>query len=463
MSDPNNRRILPMKDEIPASPSADETVDTTTTCASTIGTASQQHPGHSIASSFMRGGANTTSRPSSSDVTRRHVLHLGLASSGAAAALVVSVVPLNILIGITTVFLLWLSFLYQVFQLMRSEYNRALEGRGLGDMLPASWYESLVHTSFHEFMTDGAFARENQHFLLYFIPGLSRDQLEDYLERLVPRHRRRLHRPGLGNFLGDGFMRHVIGDQGMAELPAPRRSGGIQAVPQRLTLPVTTGQEHPTPHSDDTASGLGEEPTTTGSSSTNARRLIPRRLDLEVINEDVASRLGDDDDEEEDAAAWGVASTLTVPRGSRTAIVLDAASSSSEESEDLSMEEEIVVEAAVTGAVSFFTFALGYSQHAMANSVVNTGRSLFRASLGLGLVSIGAGALGIWSGYLSPQDIQLPTQWTRETRNMVMSSTIASGATAGLFMLLGYSRSPSPPSHTKSPSSGDKSKLRKKR
>ena len=460
MSDPNNRRILPMKDEIPASPSADETVDTTTTCASTLGTASHQHPSHSAASSFLRQATNSATLSGSRDVTRRHVLHLGLASSGAAAALVVSVVPLHILIGLMTVFLLWLSFLYQVFQLMRSEYHRALEGQGLGNLLPASWYESLVHTSFHEFMTDGAFARENQHFLLYFIPGLSRDQLEDYLERLVPRHRRRLHRPGLGNFLGEGFMRHVIGDQGMAELPRPRRqSEGIQAVPQRLTLPVTDAQEPNPPHSDDTTSGFGEEPATTSSSDNNARRLIPRRLDLEVINEDVASRLGDDDEGED--AAWGV--TSTAPLVIRTAVDLDTASSSSEDSEDLAREEEIVVEAAVTGAVSFFTFALGYSQHAMANSVVNTGRSLFRATLGLGLVSVGAGALGIWSGYLSPQDIQLPTQWTRETRNMVMSSTIASGATAGLFMLLGYSRSPSPPSLTKSPSSGDKNKFHKKR
>jgi hypothetical protein len=345
---------------------------------------------------------------------------------------------LNILIGMTAVVLLWLTFFYQLFQMMRSDYQRAIQGRGLGELLPASVYESLVNTSFHEFMTDGAFVRENQHFMLYFIPGLNREQLESYLDRLVPRHRRRLHRPGLGNFLGEGFMRQIIGDQGMAE----RQRDEVQRVPQGLILAST--------ESDDTASGLGEEraePTST------VRRLIPRRLDLEVINEDVASRLDDDDD------AWGVESTEavenTVPPG--TAVESDAAS---EESEDLALEQELVLDAAVAGVVTFFNFAFGYSQNAMASSVVRNGRRFFRASLGLGLVSVGAGALGIWSGYLSPQDLQLPNQWSRETRNMLMSSTIASGATAGLFMLLGYARSPSSPALAKTPSSD---KIPKKR
>jgi len=431
MSDPNERRIMPVK-EIAASPSADATVDTT--CASTLGTASQQ-PSHAVASVQLL--------PNSREQARRHVLHLGLASSGAGAAFILSVVPLNILIGLTIVLLLWLSFLYQLFQMVRSEHQRALQGRGLGDLLPTSLYESLVNTSFHEFMTDGAFARENQHFLLYFIPGLSLDQLEDYLERLVPRHRRRLYQPGLGNFLGDGFMRHVIGDEGLAE----RRRDAIQAVPQRLTLIST--------NSDDTASGLGEERIEQAS---NSRRLIPRRLDLAVINEDVASRLDDDE-------GFGVESNLPleamVPQSPEEEEV-DVDAASEDDSEDLSVEQEVIVDAAVTGAVAFFNFALGYSQNAMANSAVRTGRTLLRATLGMGLISVGAGALGVWSGYLSPQDFRFPRQLSPETRTMLLSSTIASGATAGLFMLFGYSRGGSPPTTPHSKSSSDRGHQKKR-
>lgn len=414
MSDPNNRNRMAIK-EIATSPvSADETVDTT--CASTVGTASQ-HPAQ-VAQSAQP-------EPNSGEIMRRQVLHLGLASSGAASLFVVSVVPLNILLGLAVVLILWATFFIRLYQMARVEYQRALRGRGLGNLLPASFYDSLVNTSFHEFMTDATFARENQHFMLYFIPGLNREQLDAYVDRLVPRHRRRLHRPGLGNFLGPGFMRHVIGEQGIAQ----RQRDQLEPLPQRPALEYV--------NSSDTAddSAAGEDSSTT-------RRLVPRRLELEVINEDAASRLDDDE-------AWGD----VAPRGSAV-----EADDMSDESENLSVEEELVVDAAVSGAVTFFNFALGYSQHAVARSVVQTSRRILGATLGLGLVTVGAGALGIYSGHLSTQDFRIPNQLSRETRNMIMSSTIASGATAGLFVLFGYARSPPPPPLAKSPSEKSKKK-----
>jgi hypothetical protein len=331
---------------------------------------------------------------------QRQVLHLGLASSGALSLFVVSVVPANILVGVTIVFVLWLSFLYRLFQMIRLEYNTALRGRGLGALLPESWYDQLVNTSFHEFMTDGTFVRENQHFMLYFIPGISVEQLNEYVDRLVPRHRRALHRPGLGNFLGESFMRHIVGDQGLAE-----RNQGNQ-------------------------------------------RLVPRRLELEVVHEDTASRLGDDEDD--DARLWGTEPAEPL-QGDDVAIEAEAPmeishddSASEDSEEDLAVDEEVVFDAAVTGAFNFMNWAFGYTQSAVAGSVVRTTRSVIRTTVGIGLFTAGAGIFGVWAGFWTPQDFRLPSQMPRQMGPILLSSTLASGATAAAFMMFGQ-RSPAMP------------------
>lgn len=342
---------------------------------------------------------------------RRQVLHLGLASSGVMSAFLVSVVPANILAGVAVVFLFWVMFLHRFLLMMQHEYRRALQGRGLGDLLPESWYNQLVNVSFHEMMTDGAFVRENQHFLLYFIPGVSREQLDNYVEHLVPRHRRALHRPGIGNFLGDGFMRHVIGDEGLTER-------------QRGTM----------------------------------RRLVPRRLELPVAesNEDAASRLGDDD--EDDTRLWGTEPAIAEDPAPLEAVIESDPSleishdgSESEESEeDLAAEEEIVMNAAISGIMTFAGWAFDFSRGAVAGSIVRTTGRALRATLGIGVVGVGAGLFGLWAGFWTPQDVRtfrdtrLPTQLSHEARNILISSTLASGATAGLFMLFGLRSSPNP-------------------
>ncbi len=387
MDDPNNRQHQLIK-EIPASPSADET-----TCASTVGTTSH-HPNNIVAVE----GSATLPR----DIMRRQVLHLGLVSSGAMSVFFISLVPVNILVGVTIVFLLWVSFLYRLFQMTQYEYHVALRERGLGGLLPESWYDQLVNISFHELMTDGAFVRENQHFMLYFIPGISVDQLNDYVERLIPRHRQALHRPGLGNFLGEGFMRHVIGDRGLAERPE-------------------------------------------GSN----RRLVPRRLELEAVNEDAASGLGDDEDDE--PQTWGIEPAQISP-DSESVIEADASSeisqhdSVSEDSkEDLAIDEIVVFDAAISGAANIINWAMGYTQSAVANSVVRTTGTVLRATFGIGLFTAGAGLFGIWTGFWTRQDLRFPSQIPRQAGPILMSSTLASGATAALFMMFGQRATPTLP------------------
>lgn len=405
MDDPNNRRIQLIK-EIPASPSADET-----TCASTVGTSSH-HPNNTVVS-------QRPLRETREDM-QRQVLHLGLASSGALSLFVVSVVPANILVGVAIVFFLWLSFLYRLFQMMQLEYNTALRGRGLGALLPESWYDQLVNTSFHEFMTDGTFVRENQHFMLYFIPGISVEQLNDYVDRLIPRHRQALHRPGLGNFLGEGFMRHIVGDQGLAE----RTQGSNQ-------------------------------------------RLVPRRLELEVVNEDAASGLGDDEDDE--ARLWGTEPAEPFPAAeevieAEAPLEISHDDSASEESEeDLAVDEGVVFDAAVTGALNFMNWAVGYTQSAVTNSVVRTTTSVVRATLGVGLFTAGAGIFGVWAGFWTPRDFRLPSQIPRQMGPILLSSTLTSGATAVAFMMFGQRVSATPPVGKPSKSSSQSTDQAKKK
>lgn len=397
MDDPNNRRLQLIK-EIPASPSSEET-----TCASTIGTSSQ-HPNNTVATQ------QTTQTPRS--LMQRQILHLGLASSGAMSVFIISVVPAHILMGITVVFLLWLSFFYRLFQMLRLDYQRALNGRGLGDLLPESWYDQLVNVSFHDFMTDGTFVRENQHFMLYFIPGISVDQLNAYVERLVPRHRNRLQRPGLGHFLGDGFMRHLIGDEGLAE--------------RRPNVP-------------------------------NSPRLVPRRLELEAVNEDAASGLGDDDEVDDDVRLWGnepneeaavieAAARAAVIEASPSVDISRADSDSEESEEDLAIEEAIIFDAAVAGVMTYANWALSFTQQSVSSSIIRSAGRALRVTLGLGVFGAGAGLFGIWAGFWSPRELRFPTQMSRQSSTILWSSTIASGATAGLFMLFGYSSPPAPPS-----------------
>lgn len=400
MDDPNNRRRQLIK-EIPASPSADET-----TCASTVGTGSH-HPNNTV--------ATERSVVEPREIMRRQVLHLGLASSGAMSVFVISLVPTNILVGVTVIFLLWISFLYRVFQMMRYEYQSALQGRGLGNLLPGSWYDQLVNVSFHEMMTDGTFVRENQHFMLYFIPGISVEQLNEYVDRLVPRHRDALHRPGLGNFLGEGFMRLLVGEQGLAD----RQHGSNQ-------------------------------------------RLVPRRLELEAVQEDAASGLGDDEDD--DAQLWGSEPQEISPRVD-AAIEADASSeishhdSVSEESdEDLAVDQEVVLDAAISGATNVVNWAMGYTQSAVTNSVVRTTGTVLRATFGVGLFTAGAGLFGLWAGFWTPQDFRLPSQMPRQMGTILMSSALASGATATLFMMFGHRETTDPVS--KKPTKANSSEKR---
>ena len=86
--------------------------------------------------------------------------------------------------------------------MLRAQYELEMEHPlGLVRYLPESIRIMLTETTLHEFMADTAFFMEYRYLLLYFVPGLSPDQLMAYIGRLPTRHREALLRPGLGRLV----------------------------------------------------------------------------------------------------------------------------------------------------------------------------------------------------------------------------------------------------------------------
>ena len=72
---------------------------------------------------------------------------------------------------------------------------------GLTRYLPEYLRVMLTETSLHDFMTDTTFMMEHRYLLLYFMPGLTPEQLMGYINQLPQRHREALLQPGLGRLM----------------------------------------------------------------------------------------------------------------------------------------------------------------------------------------------------------------------------------------------------------------------
>lgn len=387
MDDPNNpgRRLI--KGDPPTSPSAEET------CASTVDSSSQlQTP---------RRTPRRRPRPGGIQVQRQRVMQLGVASAGSVAVLVAAILPMQIFVGLSVVLFLWSSFIFNLFGLFRSEFQEALEGRGFGRYLPIDMYNRLVNMSFHEMMTNGDFLRDHRHYALYFVPGITPEQIREHAEQLIPRHRDELLRPGVGNIFGPGFMRFIIGDRGLAE----RRLASTPAFPTRV---------------------------------------VPRRLELED-REDSTSGLGD---EEVDSGSWGIDSALS-PDASSAMMPRDTSVEEEEEDEeDLSAENEVIQRAVAAGMANIRNMALSAAGNGIAQAVLRTARMAFRTTIGVGAVTAGVGLFGFLTGYWTPQDFaelrsfRLPNHASMSSESArLFSSAFGGGATAGVVMMFGSTSS----------------------
>lgn len=85
---------------------------------------------------------------------------------------------------------------------VRARYEMEMEHPlGLVRYLPDSLRVFLTETTLHEFMADTTLFMETRYLLMYFMPGLSPEQLMEYIHRLPPRHREALLQPGLGRLM----------------------------------------------------------------------------------------------------------------------------------------------------------------------------------------------------------------------------------------------------------------------
>lgn len=101
--------------------------------------------------------------------------------------------------------------------IIQARYELEMEQPGgLTRYLPDYLRVMLTETSLHDFMTDTTFMMENRYLLLYFMPGLTPEQLMGYIDQLPPRHREALIQPGLGRLMPsvmDNLMRIDNGQQ----------------------------------------------------------------------------------------------------------------------------------------------------------------------------------------------------------------------------------------------------------
>jgi hypothetical protein len=95
------------------------------------------------------------------------------------------VLPLTALMSLAVFMASSSALSYALYQYALQEFERLLQGRGLGEYLPESLYRTLAEQSLHENLIDPSFTLEYRHLMLYFLP-LSAAQRDAFIERLAP-------------------------------------------------------------------------------------------------------------------------------------------------------------------------------------------------------------------------------------------------------------------------------------
>ena len=199
---------------------------------------------------------------------QRQLQRLGIATGATFALFIYMLLPTALLLSMILFGTVSSVFFYQLADVLRWEFHRSvLEGRGIGDYLPQGLYELLTSTSLHDFLgdPDGIFAASEHipYFMLYLIPGLTPEQLDQYVGRLSPTHQRLLRsEQGLLGFYynrnnhrnadadngnrDSTLMRVIMGDERLREWgqvqqqsDAPQQSTSLNTAPRRLELPPT--------------------------------------------------------------------------------------------------------------------------------------------------------------------------------------------------------------------------------
>jgi len=377
------------------------------------------------------------------DTLQRQMMQWGIASGTSITAVTVAFVPAQIIMAFFITVSLFLGFSFTIFQRLRLEALE-LQRQGVTGYLPEAMVESLTQTSFHDWIVNGTFWEENGFFLLYFIPGLSEEQLNRYVNRLIPRSQNVLRRQGIGHFLGPSFMSLLLGEERYAEemerQEQPQDEG--RPVPRRLELTAADEASHLGP--DDEATHATETP---GSDFSRFWAATPPVTRVFAWAEEPS--VGSSASLQERSA--------NIPLQSRG---IASATNPSNDGTDDEEEDELAIDAqvlrdAISGGIGSITDGM---YEAVSNTTVSffTGTPL-RTGMTATAAAVGIGYLGMWlgGGVPSGDRMRMPRS-SMPSNPVIYSSFLASGATASIMYLFPQiGRSAGGPGG--GPSSGDSS------
>jgi hypothetical protein len=425
-------------------------------------------------------GTNRADIPTQRRRYLRQLRTLGVATGATVALSAVSVIPAPLLIAMIVLMGIVALLIQTVVQVASFELRLLMQGRGIGDYLPTSLYEQLTQTSIHEFMSDRSTVDENAYMMLYFLPGLSRDQIDEYVGRLAPRHQELLHRRGLGFLLGENFMRFLVGDQRLrptleehdeasdhGSSAGEAGSASFPLVPRRLELPPTIPEEVAA----DETSELGEEedpaaqyarfwgvePRTASEGPSNGRvsAVSAAAGAVPAVTSNGAGVVGREVSVTVATRNTGIASAVATAQMQN---LYNASPSPSEENNVAiaRAEEQVIYDAIGTSITTYMGVAANMVQTSARQSATLFSGTIFRASIGITMVSVGVGIYGFWTGAYNPQTFFQPTWrmlqsqvesflrpprsllqggWDLPSSQVLIGSTAASGATASIMFL----------------------------
>lgn len=226
---------------------------------------------------------------------------------------------------------------------------------------------------------------------IYFIPGLTEDQLNDYIRRLAPDRNVLLNRRGMGYMLGDRFMRALVGDRRWQH---DAIAGEVPAI----------------------------EPLNEAEEAVDATR--SRGLDLNSDNESQVS-----------ASPLG----LTVPGMEAHNNENGNAPSDDERRRQLTAEGDVIVAAFWDGMWNYFNAGVGAAAQLAYNQVLQPAGGIattvgLMGSVSLTVLSMG---VGLWQ-YNRPTSPSSGRQPARAFSGYLLSTTLIGGLSTGVML---YARS----------------------
>ena len=221
---------------------------------------------------------------------------------------------------------------------------------------------------------------------LYFVPGLTAEQRDQYIRRLAPERQQFLQRPGLGYLLGEGFMRALVGDQRW-------RRHAIESSIPRVVEPNRIQQQQQQSSQQQQQIQIQSPPLQIAATAETPAR----RLDFDSDNESMASTSPD-----------VVGLTIEAVHGADgVAAPGNNNNNNSEERErqhqrQLDEEGQVVVSALFTGGWSYVSWLAGMGGEAAYDFVVEPASSIVSvAGIGASVLSLGVGFWGISTGFYS--------------------------------------------------------------